>query len=63
MVSLYLVLLITSKTMKVMKIKEKYNTRENSFSFTLFSKRDILKAIKSLSSNKASLIEDIPIKI
>ena len=47
----------------VIKIKEKYNTQENSFSFTLFSKEDILKAIKSLSSNKASLIEDIPIKI
>ena len=45
----------------VIKIKEKYNTRENSFSFTLFSKEDILKAIKSLYSNKASLIEDIPI--
>ena len=29
----------------VIKIKEKYNTRENSFSFTLFSKEDILKAI------------------
>ena len=47
----------------VIKIKEKYNTQENSFSFTLFSKEDILKAIKSLTSNKASLIEDIPIKI
>ena len=47
----------------VIKIKEKYNTQENSFSFTLFSKEDILKAIKSLSSNKASPIEDIPIKI
>ena len=46
----------------VIKIKEKYNTQENSFSLTLFSKEDILKAIKSLSSNKASLIEDIPIK-
>ena len=47
----------------VIKIKERYNTQENSFSFTPFSKEDILKAIKSLSSNKASLIEDIPIKI
>ena len=47
----------------VIKIKENYNTQENSFSFTLFAKEDILKAIKSLSSNKASLIEDIPIKI
>ena len=47
----------------VIKVKEKYNTQENSFSFTLFSKEDILKAINSLSSNKASLIEDIPIKI
>ena len=47
----------------VIKIKEKYNTPENSFSFTLFSKGDILKAIKFLSSNKASLIEDMPIKI
>ena len=44
----------------VIKIKEKYNTQENSFSF---SKEDILKAIKSLSSYKASLIKDIPIKI
>ena len=55
MVSLHLILLITSK--------EKYNTQENSFSFTPFSKEDILKAIKSVSSNKASPIEDIPIKI
>ena len=47
----------------VIKIKENYNTQENSFSFTLFSKEDILKAIKSLSSNKASPIENIPIKI
>ena len=47
----------------VIKIKEKYNTQENSFSFTLLSKEDIVKAIKSLSSNKASPIEDIPIKI
>ena len=44
MVSLHLILLITSK--------EKYNTQENSFSFTPFSKEDILKAIKSLSRKK-----------
>ena len=30
----------------VIKIKEKYNTQENSFSFTLFSKQDILKVIQ-----------------
>ena len=42
-VSFYLVLLITSEIMKVIKIKEKYNTQKNSFSFTLFSKEDILK--------------------
>ena len=53
MVSLHLILLITSK--------EKYNTQENSFSFTPFSKEDTLKAIKSLSSNKVSPMEDIPI--
>ena len=47
----------------VIKIKEKYDTQENSFSFTLLSKEDIIKAIKSLSSNKASPIEDIPIEI
>ena len=47
----------------VIKMKEEYNTQENSFSFTLFSKEDILKAMKSLSSNKASLFEDIPIRI
>ena len=46
----------------VIKIKEKRDTQENSFLFTLFSKEDILKAIKSLSSNKASPIEDIPIE-
>ena len=40
-----------------------YNTQENSFSFTLFSKEDILNEIKSLYSDKASPIEDIPIKI
>ena len=39
----------------VIKIKEKYDTQKNSFLFTLFSKEDILKAIKSLSSNKAFL--------
>ena len=44
----------------VIKIKGKYNTQENSFSFTLRSKEDNIKAIKSLSSNKASPIEDIP---
>ena len=47
----------------VIKIKENYNTQGNSFSFTPFLKEDILKAIKSLSSNTASPIEDIPIKI
>ena len=46
----------------VIKIKEKYNTQENPFSFTSFSKEDILKAIKFLSSNKASPFDDIPIK-
>ena len=48
---------------RVIKITEKYNTQENSFSFTLLSKEDIIKAIKSLSSNNASPIEDIPIQI
>ena len=47
----------------VIKIKEMHDTQENLFSFTLFSKEDILKAMKSLSSNKASPTEDIPIKI
>ena len=48
----------------VTKIKEKYNTQGNSFSFTLFLKEDILKAIKPINnSNKACPIEDIPIKI
>ena len=47
----------------VIKIKEKYNIQENSFSFTLFSKEDILKAIKSVSSTKVSATEDIHIKI
>ena len=47
----------------VIKIKEKYDSQENSFSFTLFSKEYIVKATKSLSNNKASPIEDIPIKI
>ena len=42
----------------VIKLKEKYYTQENSFSFTLFSKEDILKVTKSLSSNNASPIED-----
>ena len=40
------------KDESVIKIKEKSNTQQNSFSFTFFSKEDILKAIKSLSSNK-----------
>ena len=47
----------------VIKIKEKYDTQENSFSFILLSKEGILKATKSLSSNKTSPIEDTPIKI
>ena len=47
----------------VIKIKEKYETQENSFSFALFSKEDIPKPIKSSSSNEASLIEDNPITI
>ena len=47
----------------VIKIKEKYNTQENSFSFTVLSKEGITKAIKSLSSNKTSPIEDMPNKI
>ena len=64
MVSLYIVSLITLRNnVRVIKIQEKYDTQENSFSFTLFSEGDILKAIKFLSSNKASPIEDIPIEI
>ena len=47
----------------VIKIKENYDTQENSFSFSLFSRDNILKAIKSLSSNKASPIEDVPVKM
>ena len=47
----------------VIRIKEKCDTQENSFSFTLISKVDILKAMKSLSSNKASPIEGIAINI
>ena len=62
MISLYYITDFFKNNESVIKIKEKYNTQENSFSLTLFSKEDILKAIKSLSSNKASLIEDIPIK-
>ena len=46
----------------VIKIKEKCDTQDNSFSFALFSEEYILKA-KSPSRNKASQIEDIPIKI
>ena len=47
----------------LIKIKEKYDTQEISFSFTFLSKGDILKAIKSLSSNNASPIDGIHIKI
>ena len=47
----------------VIKIKEKYETQENTFSFALFSKEDIPKPIKYSSSNEASLIENIPITI
>ena len=47
----------------VIKIKENYDSQENSFSFTFFSKGNIPKVIKSLSSNIASPVEDIPIKI
>ena len=61
--SLFTIIDYLKNNVSVIKIKEKYNTQENSFSYTLFLKEDILKAIKSLSSNKASPIEDIPIKI
>ena len=47
----------------LIKIQEKDDTQENSFSFPLFSKVDILKEIKSLSSNKAYSLDDIPITI
>ena len=47
----------------LIKIQEKNYIQENSFSFPLFSKVDILKAIKSLSSNKAYSLDDIPITI
>ena len=47
----------------VINIKEKYDTQKNSFSFILFSKEDNIKAIKSLSSHKASPINHTPIKI
>ena len=63
MISLYYITDFFKNNESVIKIKEKYNTQENSFSFTLFSKEDILKAIKSLSSNKASPIGDISTKI
>ena len=39
------------------------DTQKNSFSFTLFSKDDLLKAIKSLPSNKATPFGNIPIKV
>ena len=47
----------------VIKIKEKYDTQQNSFALILFSKEDIFKATESVSSNKASPINNIPIKI
>ena len=37
------------------KIKEKYDDKENLFPVTLFSKENLLKAIKSLPNNKVSL--------
>ena len=42
-------------------IKKKYDAQDNSFLFTLFSKGNILKAIKSLPSNETSAFSDIPI--
>ena len=42
----------------VTKIKGKFDSQQNSCSFTLFQKEDILKAIKFLFSNKTSSIED-----
>ena len=45
MMSLYVLLLSTSKTISVIKIKEKYNTQENAFLLTLFSKHDLLSRI------------------
>ena len=60
MATLYLLLLNTSKTIKVIKTKEKYYTQENSF-FVLFSKDELLKAINSLPSNNTCPLDDIPI--
>ena len=62
MISLYSVLLMKNNR-SVTKIKEKHDIQEKSFSFTLLSKDDIRKAIKSLSINKIFPIEDILIKI
>ena len=44
----------------VIRIKEKNYAQENTLSFTLFAKEDILRAI---SSNKVSPFDDNPIKI
>ena len=46
----------------VLKIKGKFDSQENSFSFTLFTKENI-NAKKSLSSNKAFPFDDIPVKV
>ena len=56
-VSFYLVLLITSKESKCNKNQRKiWNLREFIFIY-------ILKAMKSLPSNKASPVDNIPLKI
>ena len=44
-------------------MREEYDTQESSFLLTLFSKNDILKAIKSLFSNNPSSFDDIRIMI
>ena len=45
------------------KVKEKYDDEENLFSLTLFSKENLLKAIKSLPNNKVSFFDDSLINV
>ena len=47
----------------VIKIKEKLQINENSFSFRPFTETDIVNIINSLSNNKGSPFNDIPVKI
>ena len=47
----------------IRKIKETYNSEVNAFSLSSFTEEEIKDAIKHLPNNKATVSNDIPVKI